>query len=77
MFGGKKFGQLTDARFCGKSADTGGTLIVTDGRHAGAVALLGNYLAGSFVTTANGHGSTLVTEASSEQRPLLSYPPRG
>jgi hypothetical protein len=38
----------------------GGTLTVTDGRHAAAIALLGNYMAGSFVTAADGHGGTLL-----------------
>jgi hypothetical protein len=41
---------------------TGGTLTVIDGRHAAAIALLGNYIAGSFVTTVEGHGGTLITE---------------
>jgi len=39
-------------------AGTGGTPTVTDGRHAAAIALLGDYRAGSFVTTADGHGGT-------------------
>jgi hypothetical protein len=48
---------------------------VTDGRHAAAIALLGNYMAGSFVTAADGHGGTLVTEAlQAHQPPPLSHP---
>jgi hypothetical protein len=43
------------------NTDTGGLLTATDGRHAAAIALLGNYMAASFVTTADGHGGTLVT----------------
>ena len=35
---------------------------MSDGRHAAAIALLGNYMAGSFAATADGHGGTLVTE---------------
>ena len=48
---------------------------MTDGRHAASIALLGNYMAGSFVTTADGHGGTLITEASQvAQQPLLARP---
>ena len=57
------------------STDTGGALTATDGRHAAAIALLGNYMAGSFLTTADGHGGTLVTEASQmAPPPLLTHP---
>ena len=56
------------------AAGTGGTLTVNDGRHAAAIALLGNYMAGSFVTAADGHGGTLVTEASQAAQPLLARP---
>jgi hypothetical protein len=50
-------------------------LTVSDGRHAAAIALLGNYMAGSFVATADGHGGTLVTQAQqTEQQPLLTHP---
>ena len=37
--------------------------MVKDGTHIAKVALLGNYMATSFVTTADGHGGTLITEA--------------
>ena len=49
---------------------------MTDRRQAAAVALLGNYMVGSFVATADGHGGTLITEAQTGQ-PLLTYPPHG
>jgi hypothetical protein len=56
-------------------ATAGGTLTVTDGRHAAAIALLGNYMAGSFVTTADGQGGTLFTQAAQTgQQPLLTHP---
>ena len=49
---------------------------MTDGRHAAAFALLGNYMAGSFVAVADGHGGTLITEANpQQQQPLLTHPP--
>jgi hypothetical protein len=47
---------------------------VSDGRHAESIALLGNYMAGSFVIIAHGHGSTLVTEALQPPKPLLTHP---
>jgi hypothetical protein len=60
------------------SASTGGTLTVSDGRHTAAIALLGNYMAGSFVAVADGHGGTLVTETNAQQPPLLlTHPPHG
>jgi hypothetical protein len=47
---------------------------VTDGRHAAAITLLGNYMAGSFVTTADGHGGALLTQAGqTAQQPLLTH----
>jgi hypothetical protein len=56
------------------NAGTGGTLTLTDGRHAASIALLGNYMAGSFVTTPDGHGGTLLTAAEQTQPPLLARP---
>jgi autotransporter passenger strand-loop-strand repeat protein len=56
------------------AAATGGALTVSDGRHTAAVALLGNYIAGSFVIAADGHGGTLVTEAQTGTAPLLTRP---
>ena len=51
---------------------------MSDGRHAAAIALLGNYMAGSFVAVADGHGGTLITDANSQQPPpLLTHPPHG
>jgi hypothetical protein len=72
------FGAQTTLAYAQNAAGTGGTLTVSDGRHAAAIALLGNYMAGSFVTTADGHGGTLVTEASqTAQQPLLTQPRHG
>ena len=69
------FGAQTTLTYAENSTDTGGALTVTDGRHAAAIALLGNYMAGSFPTTADGHGGTLVTEASQmAPPPLLTHP---
>ena len=49
-------------------------MTVTDGRHAASVVLFGNYMAGSLVTAADGHGGTLVTAAEQTPQPLLGRP---
>ena len=41
---------------------TGGTLTVTDGVHTANNALLGNYLASTFVASNDGHGGTFITD---------------
>jgi hypothetical protein len=69
------FGAQTMLAYAENNAATGGTLTVTDGRHAAGIALLGNYMAGSFVTAPDGHGGTLVSEVPpNEQQPLLARP---
>jgi hypothetical protein len=70
------FGATTTLAFSENNSRTGGTLTVTDGSHAAAVALLGNYMASTLVTAADGHGGTVVTEAaqSANQQPLLTQP---
>ena len=51
---------------------------MTDGRHAATIALLGNYMAGSFATTAGGGGGTLISGTPQpEQQSLLTHPPHG
>ncbi len=65
-----RFWRHHDAGFLREQRHTGGTLTVTDGAHAATVALLGNYMASTLVTGADGHGGTLVTEA-----PLPGQPP--
>jgi hypothetical protein len=48
---------------------------VNDGRHAAAITVLGNYMAGSFVATADVHGGALLTQAGQTgQQPLLTHP---
>jgi hypothetical protein len=41
---------------------SGGTLTVTDGSHSAHIALLGNYLASTFVASSDGHGGTMVVD---------------
>jgi hypothetical protein len=50
------------------------SLGATEGCIAAALALLGTYMAGSFVAAAYGHGGTLVTQAQPRQQPLLTHP---
>jgi hypothetical protein len=72
------FGAQTTLAYAANATGTGDTLTVRDGRHAAAIALLGNYMAGSFAVTADGHGGTPVTEQSqTPPAPLLTHPPQG
>jgi autotransporter passenger strand-loop-strand repeat protein len=57
------FGLHTTLGYSENSSDTGGILSVKEGTHIAKIALLGNYMATSFVTAADGHGGTLITEA--------------
>ena len=63
------FGAQTTLAFADNN--TGGTVTVSDGRHAASIVLFGNYMAGSFATAAD--GGTLVT-AEQTQQPLLARP---
>ena len=58
--------------------ETGGTLTVSDGTHAAAIALLGNYIASSFSIRSRRARTPLITEAaqSANQQPMLT-PPHG
>jgi probable HAF family extracellular repeat protein len=55
---------------------SGGTLSVTDGSHSANIALLGNYLASSFVASSDGHGGTNVIDPplSASTHPLNLVP---
>ena len=56
---------------------SGGMLTVTDGTHTANIALLGNYLASTFVAASDGHGGTAVVDQaliSSNQQPNLTTP---
>jgi hypothetical protein len=44
------------------TAASGGNLTVTDGAHSANIALLGNYLASTFVASSDGHGGTNVVD---------------
>jgi hypothetical protein len=67
-------GAATTLGYSANGSGTGGALAVSDGTRAATIALLGNYMAGSFVTAADGHGGTLVTAAPTANAPLLTTP---
>jgi hypothetical protein len=70
-FGGQDQLDLTDIAFSANSTlgysansnNSGGGLTVSDGIHMANIALLGSYMASSFVTSSDGHGGTLIGEA--------------
>jgi len=60
----------------GYSGDsTGGTLSLTDGTHAANIALLGNYIASTFVASSDGHRGTLVVNQPVSPAMVLAAPP--
>jgi hypothetical protein len=71
------FGAHTTLAYSEDDDGTGGTLTVTDGRHAASIALLGNYMAASFVAAADGHGGTLVANIGQSEEPPILANPRG
>ena len=71
--------DLADQSYQGNSAPTynstganTGTLTVTEGASTINVALLGSYLANSFVASGDGHGGTLISDPSSTTQVLLT-----
>ena len=69
------FGAPSTLGYTENSNNTGCTLTISDGAHAASIALLGNYIAASFVTAADGHCGTLISEAAQvPQQPLLAKP---
>jgi hypothetical protein len=54
--------------------NTGGTSTASDGSHAAGLALLGQAMASSFVTTGDGHGATPIADQPSSHQPLLTHP---
>ena len=67
----------TTLAYTANATGAGGTLTVSDGRHAARIALLGNYMAGSFATAADGHGGTPISEAQAQSQLLLTNPRHG
>lgn len=65
-------GSATTLGYFGNDGNTGGHLAVSDGNHAAALTLLGQYSAASFVLSADGHGGTLITAAEATNQPQLA-----
>ena len=70
------FGANTTLGYTPNNSSTGGVLAVSDGTHTANLALLGNYMASSFVIASDGHGGTLLTDPppTSLQQPFLTQP---
>jgi hypothetical protein len=68
------FGVDTTLAYSVNNDNSGGTLTVSDGLYAQSVALLGQYMASSFVMASDGHGGTLITDPASNQQALLTPP---
>ena len=63
---GVAFDAQTTLGYSPNSNGTGGTLSVTDGTHSANIALLGNYMASSFVMESDNHGGTMVVAEASQ-----------
>jgi hypothetical protein len=61
------FGSQTTLGYSPNRNNAGGTLSVSDGTHSAALALLGNYIASSFVLESDNHGGTLVVTDTSQE----------
>jgi Ca2+-binding RTX toxin-like protein len=54
--------------------NTGGGDAATDGAHAANLAVLAQFMASSFVTAGDAHGTAPITDQASNQQPLLTQP---
>ena len=70
------FGANSTLGYAANSDHSGGTLSVGDGTHMANIALLGSYMASTFVAASDGHGGTLISEAAhtSTQTPVVTQP---
>jgi hypothetical protein len=83
-FGGQDVIDLADIAFSpnmslGYAANTNnsaGNLTVNDGTRVASLALLGNYMASSFVASSDGHGGTFIeaSQIASYQQSILTHP---
>ena len=76
---GIAFGANSTLGYAENNNNSSGSLTVSDGVHTANIALLGSYMASSFVKSSDGHGSTLISEAAqmSGQVALLAQPDTG
>jgi hypothetical protein len=70
------FGADSTLGYAANADNSGGILSVGDGTHMANIALLGSYMASSFVAASDGHGGTLISEAaqSASQMPVITQP---
>jgi autotransporter passenger strand-loop-strand repeat protein len=62
-----------DAKLSTSGDSSSSTLSTTDGANSANITLLGNHMASAFATASDGHGGTLISEAST-QTPLVTLP---
>jgi Ca2+-binding RTX toxin-like protein len=55
-------------------ATPGSSAMASDAAHAASMALLGQFMASTFVAAGDGHGATPITEMPQNQPPLLAQP---
>jgi hypothetical protein len=62
--------------YAANTNNSGGNLTVNDGTHMASLALLGNYMASSFVASSDGHGGTFIelSQIASYQQSVLTHP---
>jgi hypothetical protein len=68
------FSGNTTPAYTPNGSNTGGTLTVTEGANSINIALIGSYMASSFVAQSDNHGGTLVTDPPAGQQPQLTPP---
>jgi hypothetical protein len=68
------FGAHSTIGYSTNSDSSGWPPTVSDGMLAQRLALLGQYMAGSFVASSDGHGGTLIGDPLPDQQPLLAHP---
>jgi hypothetical protein len=70
------FSATSTLGYAANADNSGGTLSVGDGMHTANIALLGSYMASTFVAGSDGHGGTLISEAAqaSTQSPIVAQP---
>jgi hypothetical protein len=56
------FSANTTLAYAANEANTGGTLIVSDGSHVASLALLGQYTAADFALASDGLGGSLISD---------------
>ncbi len=66
--------MVISVSYVSAASNLSGTLTVTSGGHTADITLLGQYVAGNFSITSDGHGGTLVTDppVTTEQSPMVA-----